>query len=186
MLPAKRKLGEIPSVCNCKANLAAIALQSSHGYVVSSAVRQWPEGSWPQGSCWCWLSHINSSCWKVGMLWRSLVNFLLELPYRQWWKSTSWRENLLINLTKGLVSHMNDLPGFSTEKYFLCSRQNSTRSHVTWYRSFAAWTRVCRIPVRPGRPSGYWSVRTIGGFHRPLLWMRRARELVPHGGAKCT
>ena len=35
---------------------------------------------------------------------------------------------------------------------------------------------MAKVPDKLGSPSGYWSVRTIGGFHRPLRWIRRALE----------
>ena len=55
---------------------------------------------------------------KVGMLWTSLVSLRRELPYRQWWKSTWSKGKVLSSLTKGVVCHMKERPGFSTEKYF--------------------------------------------------------------------
>ena len=91
-----------------------------------------------------------------------------------------------MNLTKGVVCHMKERPGFSTEKYFFKSKHNRIKSQVVPYNLFAAATRMAKVPDKLGSPSGYWSVRTMGGFHRPLRWIRRALELVPQGGAKCT
>jgi len=93
---------------------------------------------------------------------------------------------VLSSLTKGVVCHMKERPGFSTEKYFCNSKHNWIKSQVISYNLLAAATRMAKVPDRVGSPLGYWSVRTMGGFHRPLRWIRRALELVPHGGAKCT
>ena len=75
---------------------------------------------------------------------------------------------------------------FSTAKYLFPFRQISSKSQVIEYNLLAAWTLRANVPWRPGRPSGWLSVRTIGGFQRPFRGINLARELVPQDGAKCT
>ena len=69
-----------------------------------------------------------------------------------------------ISLGKGVVCHVNDLPGFSTAKYFLASMQSWIRSHVTWYSWLAAATRSARVPDKLGGPFECSSVLRMGGF----------------------
>ena len=44
-----------------------------------------------------------------------------------------WQGRSLNELHKRACCHIKDLPGFSTEKYFLKSMQCSIRSQVIWY-----------------------------------------------------
>ena len=60
---------------------------------------------------------------------------------------------MLINLTNGVVCHMKERPGFSTEKYFFKSKHNWIKSQVMPYNLFAAATRMAKVPDRLGSPS---------------------------------
>ena len=176
-----------PSFWSWVINLVARALHRSHGYAVSSAVVQVPSAFRPQGSCSWSFRQKASKVANWGMLCKSLVSLHLELPYLQWWNETSCKSGeSFMKATKGLVCHINDRPGFSTEKYVSCIMHQLTSSQVTWYRLFAASTRALRVPLSPGMQSGWVSVRMMGGFHLPRLCISLALELVPQGGAKWT
>ena len=71
---------------------------------------------------------------------------------------------MLSSLTKGVVCHMKERPGFSTEKYFCNSKHNWIKSQVISYNLLAAATRMAKVPDRVGSPLGILVCADDGGI----------------------
>ena len=178
-----------PSDC-AETNLDNLS-QNRSGYLRSSAVAKTdlPDVVFvsPHFKCWCELSQKVLISDRSKFAYTNLVN-LGRLPpcmhicmktdfTRDPSKHTFWKDD---------VCHISEFPGFSTVTCTPLADSSWNALLVNSYNLLADCTFASSTPDSDGNPSGKARLRSGNGSGPVFLRISRAREAVPHGGAKCT
>ena len=116
------------------------------------------------------------------------VIFFRRDPNMQLWKQKTrhFLPRYCISMMKGVVTHIRELDGFSTDQPTFIWSSILMYLHVNVYRRFALLTLSRDTKGRPGKPMGCFMLLNGFGPFRFFSGMHLAIDAVPHGGAKCT